>query len=160
MLAVNQQAASAAVQVDLTNQATLPQQRGLQFAQMSLHLAVGVEFLHQHIEQPATGQSHLGARVIRLAVAHHRDGVVEQPLGHALQKIVLDAATRQRANPMTAVVDRQHRARRTGRRAVGTEDAAQPHALARAGPGQRAPYHLQVKMLHVSAPCALAEPQP
>jgi hypothetical protein len=53
---------------------------------MRLHLAVGLELLHQHIENAATGQADPRARVIAFAVAHDADRIEKRTFGDALEK--------------------------------------------------------------------------
>ena len=156
LLAIIEQTARAAGQIDFADQPASTQQRRLQPPQMRLLLATGLELLHQHIEHAATGQAHPRARVIAFAVANDADRLLKGALGDALKEVLLDAAAGQRSDPQPFGIHRQQRARRSGRRAVGGEHGAQPDALTGRRPLQSPAHHLQVEMLHVSAPCARA----
>lgn len=58
------QAARAAAQFDLAEQAALAKQRRLQLAQMGLDVAVRRQVFHQYVEDAAAGQAHVRVRVV------------------------------------------------------------------------------------------------
>lgn len=88
------QAARAAAQFDLAEQAALAEQRRLQLAQMGLDVAVRRQVFHQYVEDAAAGQAHVRVRVVTLAVAHDHRGIGKPP-----------AATRSRKSSSTQPPD-------------------------------------------------------
>lgn len=88
------QAARAAAQLDLAEQAALAEQRRLQLAQMGLDVAVRRQVFHQYVEDAAAGQAHVRVRVVTLAVAHDHRGIGKPP-----------AATRSRKSSSTQPPD-------------------------------------------------------
>ncbi|MNV54487.1 hypothetical protein D3C71_1466820 [compost metagenome] len=134
--------AHAVGQAHFTQHAALTLQCAFQLTQVRLHLTFGRQVLHQHFQHAATGQADARTRVAAIAITHDGHWLGKLPPAHALEKVVFDAATGQRTQPLPAGVHRQQRARRTGRRAIGGEHRAQPHPLAAARPLQRLADHL------------------
>ena len=129
---------------------TLPLQRCAQALQVIPGGAVRGQPLDQHLENPATGQG--DPRTLRprgIAVAQGRDGAFERPALQPLEKVLLHAATGQRADMRTIAARRQQGPRLAGRGTERGQYRTQPHLLPRARPRQRLLDNLQVQMLHI-----------
>ncbi|MDT4876056.1 hypothetical protein FQZ97_1114710 [compost metagenome] len=96
MPTVGQQAARSRGQFEFTDQPTLAGQGAFQFAQVGLDVAVGLQLLHQHIENAAAGQADRRLAVAAVAVAHRLHRLGKGTGGQAFEKVVLHAAAGQR----------------------------------------------------------------
>ncbi|MCY1179524.1 hypothetical protein D9M73_199290 [compost metagenome] len=76
VIAVGQQAPGAVGHGHLADQPALARQGAFQLAQVGLHLAIGGQVFHQHVEDAAAGQADRRMAVAAIAIAHqlHRLG--------------------------------------------------------------------------------------
>ncbi|MNP56766.1 hypothetical protein D3C76_1515180 [compost metagenome] len=106
----------------------------------------------QHHQHAAARQTQTAALRLPIAIAHHLRRLGKGSAHKACEKLLLDAATRQRADGFQPAIADQHRAWGAWGRAIGGQYRAKPDRLASPRPLQGLVDDLQIKMLHVRLP--------